>query len=200
MMVMKFAPKVLSGNDIATGPRKWNENEHILVDNLSSHLGSLHTWLLPTFFYAVFDGHRGFEDATYLKNNAIRFLFQDVDFLQTSHNIDNGGDDAFLNELKDCHRKAFLLADHALANEEDCGVLSDCGTTTLTALVLGRHLVVTNDGNCRAVICRKGIAIQITQDYRPSYLPERTRVEELGSTIKFGYLNGELVVTCALGD
>ncbi|KAF5948230.1 hypothetical protein HYC85_014187 [Camellia sinensis] len=158
---MKFAPKVLSGSDTATRPRRWNKNEHILVDNLYSHLGSLHSWLLPTSFYAAFDGHGGFEDTTYLKNNAIRFLFQDVDFLQTSHNIDSGGDDGFLNELKDCHRKVFLLAGRALVNKEDGGVSSDCGTTTLTALVLGKNLVVANDGNCHAVICRKGIAIRI---------------------------------------
>ncbi|GMP47011.1 hypothetical protein CsSME_00014954 [Camellia sinensis var. sinensis] len=156
-MVMKFALKVRSGSHTATGPRRWNEDEHIVVDNLSSHLGSLHTCPLPTSFYAVFDGHGGSEAATYLKNNAIRFLFQDVDFFKTSHNIDDGDDNGFLNELKDCHIKAFLLADRALADEECSGVSSDCGTTALTAL-------------------------------------------ELGGTIKFGYPNGELAVTRALGD
>ncbi|CAL5384971.1 unnamed protein product [Camellia sinensis] len=200
MMVMKFALKVRSGSHTATGPRRWNEDEHIVVDNLSSHLGSLHTCPLPTSFYAVFDGHGGSEAATYLKNNAVRFLFQDVDFFKTSHNIDDGDDNGFLNELKDCHIKAFLLADRALADEECSGVSSDCGTTALTALVLGRHLVVANAGDCRAVICRKGIAMPITQDHRTSYLPERRRVEELGGTIKFGYPNGELAVTRALGD
>ncbi|KAI8015312.1 putative protein phosphatase 2C 13 [Camellia lanceoleosa] len=201
VMVMKFALKVRSGSHTATGLRRWNEDEHIVVDDLSSHLGSLHTCPLPTSFYAVFDGHGGSEAATYLKNNAIRFLFQDVDFFKTSHNIDDGGDDnGFLNELKDCHIKAFLLADRALADEECSGVSSDCGTTALTALVLGRHLVVANAGDCRAVICRKGIAVPITQDHRTSYLPERRRVEELGGTIKFRYPNGELAVTRALGD
>ncbi|CAK9170210.1 unnamed protein product, partial [Ilex paraguariensis] len=59
---------------------------------------------------------------------------------------------------------------------------------------------VANAGDCRAVSCRKGVALQMSQDHRPTYLPERTRVEELGGSIEYGYLNGELAVTRALGD
>ncbi|KAE8735936.1 putative protein phosphatase 2C 13 [Hibiscus syriacus] len=40
----------------------------------------------------------------------------------------------------------------------------------------------------------------MSQDHRPSYLPERKRVEELGGYIDDGYLNGYLSVTRALGD
>ncbi|CAK9134100.1 unnamed protein product [Ilex paraguariensis] len=82
----------------------------------------------------------------------------------------------------------------------DCSIPTSCGTTALTALVLGKHLLVANAGDCRAVLCRKGVALQMSQDHRPTYLPERTRVEELGGSIEYGYLNGELAVTRALGD
>jgi protein phosphatase 2C family protein 2/3 len=70
----------------------------------------------------------------------------------------------------------------------------------LTALVLGKVLVVANAGDCRAVVCRKGEAIDMSQDHRPSYGLERTRVEGLGGFIDDGYLNGILSVTRALGD
>ena len=91
-----------------------------------------------------------------------------------------------------------MLADHALAAESS--VSSSCGTTVLTVLLLGRHLLVANAGDCRAVLCQKGVAVDMSQDHRPSYLPELKRVEELGGYIEYGYLNGHLSVTRALGD
>lgn len=60
--------------------------------------------------------------------------------------------------------------------------------------------MVANAGDCRAVLCRKGEAIDMSQDHRPSYASERRRVEELGGFIDDGYLNGVLSVTRALGD
>lgn len=60
--------------------------------------------------------------------------------------------------------------------------------------------MVANAGDCRAVLCRKGEAVDMSQDHRPSYALERRRVEEMGGFIDDGYLNGVLSVTRALGD
>ncbi|KAH0782201.1 hypothetical protein KY290_001799 [Solanum tuberosum] len=76
-------------------------------------------------------------------------------------------------------------------------VCSSCGTTALIALVLGRLLMVANAGDYRAVLCRNGEAIDMSQDHRPNYPSERRRVEELGGFIDDGYLNGILSVTRA---
>ncbi|TYJ45546.1 hypothetical protein E1A91_A02G064400v1 [Gossypium mustelinum] len=149
--VVKFVPRIRSGSCANIGPRRSMEDEHIRIDDLSSHLGSIFNPSIPTAFYAVFDGHGGVDAAAYIKSNAT-------------------------------------------------SVSSSCGTTVLTALVLGRHLLVANAGDCRAVLCRKGTAVEMSHDHRPSYLPERKRVEELGGFIDDGYLNGYLSVTRALGD
>lgn len=169
------------------------DDEHITIDDLSAHLGSLFKCSIPSAFYAVFDGHGGPDAAAYIKRNAMRLFFEDADLPQTT-DIDS----VFLDELERSHRKAFLLADLALADEHS--VRRSCGTTALTALLLGRHLLVANAGDCRAVLCRKGVAVDLSQDHRPAYLPERKRVEELGGCIDDGYLNGCLSVTRALGD
>lgn len=60
--------------------------------------------------------------------------------------------------------------------------------------------MVANAGDCRAVLCRKGEAIDMSQDHRPIYPSERKRVEELGGYVDDGYLNGVLSVSRALGD
>ncbi|KAL7112427.1 hypothetical protein ACP275_04G003200 [Erythranthe tilingii] len=189
----KFIPSIRSGGFADIGPRRYMEDEHIRIDDLSSHLGSLLTLPEPSAFYGVFDGHGGPEAAAYVKRNAIRFFFQDSNFPETSQ-----VDDAFLVHVENCLRKGFLLADTALADEST--VSTSSGTTALTALVIGRLLMVANAGDCRAVLCRKGEAIDMSKDHRPTYPSERKRVEELGGFIDDGYLNGVLSVTRALGD
>ncbi|EXB44436.1 putative protein phosphatase 2C 49 [Morus notabilis] len=190
---MQFVPCIRSGSFADIGPRRYMEDEHIRIDDLSSHLGSLFQFPQPSAFYGVFDGHGGPEAAAFIKKNAMRLFFEDVKVHQTSE-----VDDIFSEELENSLRKAFQLADLALA--DDCSVNSSSGTTALTALIFGRLLMVANAGDCRAVLCRKGEAIDMSQDHRPIHPPERRRVEELGGYIDDGYLNGVLSVSRALGD
>ncbi|KAL6186121.1 hypothetical protein ACLB2K_042243 [Fragaria x ananassa] len=190
---VKFVPKIHSGSHSEIGVRHSMDDDHIRIDDLSAHVGPLFNSSLPSAFYAVFDGHGGPEAATYIKRNAMRLFFEDADF---PHTVDFDG--AFFKELENSHKKAFLLADQALADEHS--VDASCGTTALTALVLGRQLLVANAGDCRAVLCRKGVAFDMSQDHKPTYLPERTRVEQLGGYIDDGYLNGYLSVTRTLGN
>ncbi|KAI6692879.1 hypothetical protein NL676_020589 [Syzygium grande] len=189
--VVKFLPRIRSGSYADMGSRDSMEDEHIRVDDLSAHLGS--ELCTPSAFYAVFDGHGGPEAAAYIKRNAMKLFFEDAVLPETS-----AIDDIFLKELESYHRESFRLADLALAG--DRSVSNSCGTTALTALILGRHLLVANVGDCRAVLCRKGVAVEMSQDHRPSFLPERRRVEKLGGYFSDGYLNGSLSVTRALGD
>ncbi|XP_020221573.1 probable protein phosphatase 2C 13 [Cajanus cajan] len=189
----KFIPNVRSGCCMDIGPRGSMDDEHIRIDDLAGHLGFVFKQPIPSAFYAVFDGHGGPDAAAFVKNNAMRLFFEDADMLQSYD-----ADAVSLKRLEDSHRRAFLGADLALADEQS--VCSSCGTTALTALVLGRHLMVANAGDCRAVLCRRGLAVDMSQDHRPSYLPELRRVEELGGFIDDGYLNGYLSVTRALGD
>ncbi|XP_038898799.1 probable protein phosphatase 2C 49 [Benincasa hispida] len=186
-------PSLRSGSFADIGPRRYMEDEHIRIDDLSSHLGSLFKFPKPSAFYGVFDGHGGPEAAAYIRKNVLRLFFEDVSFPQIPDI-----DEVLPEEIETCLRKAFLLADRALA--EDSSVSSSSGTTALTALVLGRHLMVANAGDCRAVLSRNGEAVDMSQDHRPVYSPEKQRVEELGGFVDGGYLNGVLSVSRALGD
>jgi protein phosphatase 2C family protein 2/3 len=190
---VRFLPNIRSGSYSDIGPRRSMDDEHIMINDLAAHLGSLFKCPVPTAFYGVFDGHGGPEAASFIKRNAMRLFFEDSTLPHITEI-----DDEFLKELENSHRKAFILADQALADESSVNSL--CGTTALTALVLGRHLLVANTGDCRAVLCRKGVAVEMSQDHKPSYQPERKRVEELGGYFEDGYLNGYLSVTRALGD
>ncbi|OWM72857.1 hypothetical protein CDL15_Pgr021163 [Punica granatum] len=63
-----------------------------------------------------------------------------------------------------------------------------------------RSLLVANAGDCRAVLSRRGVAVEMSRDHRPCCTREKTRIESLGGFIVDDYLNGQLGVTRALGD
>ncbi|KFK39061.1 hypothetical protein AALP_AA3G195900 [Arabis alpina] len=192
----EFIPKISSGSYADKGDyREYMEDEHICIDDLSDHLGSsFFRFPVPIAFYGVFDGHGGSEASQYIKENATRLFFEDAVFRE-SPSIVNA---FYLKELENSYRKAYLLAD--LAMEDESIVSSSCGTTALTALVIGRHLMVANAGDCRAVLCRKGKAVDMSFDHKSTFEPERRRVEDLGGYFEGEYLYGDLAVTRALGD
>lgn len=70
----------------------------------------------------------------------------------------------------------------------------------LMVLSDGRLLVVANAGDCRAVLCRRGKAIEMSRDHKPLCTKEKKRIEASGGYIYDGYLNGQLNITRALGD
>ncbi|WZZ68642.1 hypothetical protein YC2023_080012 [Brassica napus] len=43
-------------------------------------------------------------------------------------------------------------------------------TSALAALIFGRHLMVANSADGRAVLCRNGEAIDLSRDHKPIYL------------------------------
>lgn len=51
------------------------------------------------------------------------------------------------------------------------------GACCVTALIEGKELVISNVGDCRAVLCRGGVAEALTEDHRASHADERKRIE-----------------------
>ncbi|KAL2346165.1 hypothetical protein Fmac_000165 [Flemingia macrophylla] len=63
-----------------------------------------------------------------------------------------------------------------------------------------RTMIVANAGDCRAVLGRRGRAVEMSTDQKPNCISERLRIETLGGVVYDGYLNGQLSVSRALGD
>ena len=80
-------------------------------------------------------------------------------------------------------------------DEEDCS-----GSTALCMCLMGGELIVANAGDCRAVMSRRGKAIDLSTDQRPSCSTELARIERAGGFVEDGYINGHLGVSRAFGD
>ncbi|GAB2267555.1 hypothetical protein Dimus_002535 [Dionaea muscipula] len=183
-----FKPIFRSGCCSEIGPRLFMEDEYICIDDLTElSMGaniSTTDLPLPRAFYGVFDGHGGSDAAVFTRENILKFIVEDSHFPACVSN-------AMTN--------AFLRADSAFANAAD-SVDTSSGTTALTAFIFGRTLVVANAGDCRAVLSKRGRAVELSKDHKPSCNSERLRIEKHGGVVYEGYLNGRLSVSRALGD
>ncbi|KAF3528152.1 hypothetical protein DY000_02039368 [Brassica cretica] len=175
-----FQPVFRSGSWSDKGPKRSMEDEFICVDDLTDHIGSSSS---TGAFYGVFDGHGGIDAASFTKTNILKLVTQDKHFPSNT---------------KKATRSAFVKTDHALADAPSLDKSS--GTTALTALILDKTMLIANAGDSRAVLGKRGRAIELSKDHKPNCTSEKLRIEKLGGVIYDGYLNGQLSVARALGD
>ncbi|KAM1909270.1 hypothetical protein ACFX13_038048 [Malus domestica] len=179
----RFLPVFRSGSCAERGPKQYMEDEHVCIDNLIDHFGETDDFSSPGAFYGVFDGHGGTDAASFIRKNILKYIVDDSHFPRC---------------LDRAIKSAYLKADCAFADVISLDISS--GTTALTSLIWGRTLIVANAGDCRAVLGRRGRAVEMSKDHKPNCKSERLRIENLGGVIYDGYLNGQLSVARALGD
>ncbi|XP_073000568.1 probable protein phosphatase 2C 57 [Typha latifolia] len=181
----EFFPIVRSGAWADIGFRQNMEDVYVCSDNFMQDYKLKNLCEKPNAFYAVFDGHGGKHAADFACCNLPKFIIEDEDFPR---------------EIERVVASAFLQTDTAFAEACSLNCSLASGTTALAALVVGTLLVVANVGDCRAVLCRRGKAIEMSRDHKPSCSKEKKRIEALGGYVYDGYLNGQLNVARAIGD
>uniref|UniRef100_A0A5B6YJZ2 protein-serine/threonine phosphatase n=1 Tax=Davidia involucrata TaxID=16924 RepID=A0A5B6YJZ2_DAVIN len=184
-LLNNFIPAIRSGEWSAIGGRSFMEDTHICISDLVKNFGYNTLCEEAISFYGVFDGHGGKFAAQFVRDHLPRVIVEDADFPL---------------ELEKVVTRSFMETDAAFAKSCSLESTLSSGTTALTAMIFGRSLLVANAGDCRAVLSRRGMAIEMSKDHRPDCINERMRIESLGGFIDDGYLNGQLGVTRALGD
>lgn len=76
------------------------------------------------------------------------------------------------NDVEEAVKQGYLSTDSDFLKEDLRG-----GSCCVTALIRNGNLVVSNAGDCRAVISRGGVAEALTSDHRPSREDEKDRIE-----------------------
>eukprot|EP01018_Ginkgo_biloba_P000177 Gb_40834 [translate_table: standard] len=140
-------------------------------------------------FFGVFDGHGGRKAADFVAENIGQNIVDAVVKL-------GEGNEAHIGQAV---RAAYLATDAEFLKQ---GVSS--GTCCVTALIRDGNLIVSNTGDCRAVISRDGNAEALTCDHRAAREDERERIENLGGYVDFRHgvwrVQGVLAVSRGIGD
>ncbi|TKY70233.1 phosphatase 2C 47 [Spatholobus suberectus] len=178
-----FSLVLRSGSCSEKGPKQFMEDEFICVDILQECVDPRADLPSPAAFYGVFDGHGGVDAASFTRKNILKFIVEDAHFP---------------SGIKKAVKSAFVKAD--LAFRDASALDSSSGTTALVALMLGSFMLIANAGDSRAVLGKRGRALELSKDHKPNCTSERLRIEKLGGVIYDGYLNGQLSVARALGD
>mmetsp|Transcript_67370 Transcript_67370/g.179875 ORF Transcript_67370/g.179875 Transcript_67370/m.179875 type:complete len:334 (-) Transcript_67370:201-1202(-) len=85
-------------------------------------------------------------------------------------------------------------------DDRDSAGLTESGSTAVTCLMVGRELYCANAGDSRAVLCRDGLAVALSEDHKPMNDTEKTRIEKAGGFVEDKRVNGTLAVARAIGD
>ncbi|GMJ12921.1 CERK-1 interacting protein phosphatase 1 [Hibiscus trionum] len=137
--------------------------------------------------FAIYDGHLGDSVPSYLQKHLFSNILKDEEFW-----TDPGRSIS----------KAYEKTDQAiLSHDPDLG---RGGSTAVTAILIdGQKLWVANIGDSRAVLSKKGQAIQMSIDHEPN--TERGSIENRGGFVSnmpgdVARVNGQLAVSRAFGD
>ncbi|CAL5390726.1 unnamed protein product [Camellia sinensis] len=186
-----------SASDTGKGKSKMSKNithGYHLVEGKSAH--PMEDYVAAEFkqvddnelgLFAIFDGHLSHDIPDYLRSHLFDNILKEPDFW---------------TEPESAIRSAYRITDTTIL--EKAVDFGKGGSTAVTAILInGQKLVVANVGDSRAVICKNGVAKQLSVDHEPNR--ERTTIENKGGFVtKFPgdvpRVDGQLAVARAFGD
>ncbi|WKA07477.1 hypothetical protein VitviT2T_025302 [Vitis vinifera] len=148
-------------------------------------------------FFGVYDGHGGVRVAEVCRERLHRVLAEEIE----KENCGGGG--GWERAMKRCFGK---VDDEVVSGgwcRKENGAVNTVGSTAVVAVVGGEVVVVANCGDSRAVICRDGVAVPLSNDHKPNRPDELDRVEAAGGRVINwdGYrVLGVLATSRSIGD
>ncbi|XP_019456466.1 PREDICTED: probable protein phosphatase 2C 39 isoform X2 [Lupinus angustifolius] len=199
LMYLCFLEKVLGSSDSDSGKGKSKMSKNIthgfyLIKGRSYH--PMEDYVVAQFkkvesnelgLFAIFDGHAGHNVPNYLRSHLFDNILNEPDFWK---------------EPTDAIKRAYDVTDSTIL--EKSGELGRGGSTAVTAILInGQKLVVANIGDSRAVLCKNGVAKQISVDHEPT--TESEDIKNRGGFVSrfpgdVPRVDGRLAVSRAFGD
>ncbi|KAJ0895898.1 putative protein-serine/threonine phosphatase [Helianthus annuus] len=159
------------------GRKSFMEDAHTIVSSSNCEKG----------FFGVYDGHGGSKAAEYVAKNLHSNVLE---------MLEKCSENATTEEVV---KAAFMKTDDEFLKQ---GLES--GACCVTALIKEKELFVSNLGDCRAVISKKGKAESLTKDHKASHDDERKRIQDKGGYVELHRgtwrVHGVLAVSRSIGD
>jgi len=134
-------------------------------------------------YFAVMDGHGG----TAVADHAQARLHKNILAQFRQKQVQPASRD---EKIKAAIKEAFLQTDKEILSMAERKKFTHEGSTCVAALLHGNpklgtalRLVVANLGDSRAVLCRGGQAVAVSEDHKPSRIDEKKRIERVGGLV-----------------
>ncbi|KAL5570118.1 hypothetical protein UlMin_026693 [Ulmus minor] len=184
-------------------------------------------------FFAVYDGHGGSHVAGLCREWLHVLLLEELMRVRLTRGSESGEGSSGSSSSKEgiepeleqeqekvwwrrVMERSFEKMDQLAINTCACGSVSfKCGSgcqstgvkiggsTAVVAVLTPDHIVVANCGDSRAVLCRGGRAIALSNDHKPDREDELARIEGAGGRVIFlngARVEGVLAMSRAIGD
>jgi len=79
-------------------------------------------------------------------------------------------------------------------------ILDRSGSTAVVVLLTPTHILCSNAGDSRSILCHAGKALPLSFDHKPSNVVEHSRINEAGGYVRMKRIDGDLAVSRGLGD
>lgn len=172
--------RVRVGASSMQGWRSTMEDAHCIKLDLGKKLGKLDDNCL---LVAVFDGHCGPVTAQTCARNICNWLTSTPEF-------QNG-------KYEEALRAAYIKGDSSLHKMHPS---DSSGCTGNSLLVVGNSLFCANCGDSRAVLCREGKAVPLSNDHKPTNPEEEQRIKRASMCVRANRVEGLLALSRAFGD
>lgn len=167
------------------GQRKYMEDKWTVAPHLGAMFGVDEP--VPTYFYAVYDGHTGKLAAEYARTYLHANIVRHPEF---ATNLPAAISAAYKQTDADFNRHAARYG------------LKD-GTTAVTLVMRGSKMYVHWCGDSEATLCHRSRSLKLCEPHSPSRQDEKDRIQANGGTVVwFGTwrVNGTLGVARSIGD
>ncbi|GMH27661.1 hypothetical protein Nepgr_029504 [Nepenthes gracilis] len=161
------------------GKKRFMEDVHKIVPSLHGNL--------EKGFMGVYDGHGGRKAAEFVAENLHNNIMQ-----------------MFENRTGSMSKDEAIKAGYLKTDQDFLKLGVGSGACCVTALIEGNEIFISNLGDCRAVLCRGGVAEALTTDHRAERDDERKRIEDKGGYVEIHRgawrVHGILSVSRSIGD
>ncbi|XP_057423062.1 probable protein phosphatase 2C 6 isoform X2 [Lotus japonicus] len=137
-----------------------------------------------THFFGVYDGHGGSQVAKYCRERMHLALAEEIEFVKEG--LVNGSiNDDCQDQWKKAFTNCFLKVDAEVGGKVNNEPVAPetVGSTAVVALISSSHIIVSNCGDSRAVLCRGKEPLALSVDHKPNREDEYARIEAAGGKV-----------------
>ncbi|TXG49826.1 hypothetical protein EZV62_025701 [Acer yangbiense] len=156
-----------------------------------------------THFFGVFDGHGCSHVAMRCKDRLHEIVKAELensdDVVEWEQTMERSFD-RMDKEVQDCSADTTVSNCRCELQTPQCDAV---GSTAVVAVVTPEKIIVSNCGDSRAILCRNGVAVQLSDDHKPDRPDELIRIQAAGGRVIYWdgpRVLGVLAMSRAIGD